>query len=252
MVRLSFIFTLVCGAAQAHFVVLLPSTASVTPEGPKTIAVQISFTHPMAGGPTMPVETPKQFGVLVHGSRRDLLKALLPEPVNGKMAYKAAYTVGEPGAHVFYVEAAPYWDAGEQKMLIQYTKVVVDGLALWDGWDALVGLPVEIEPLTRPFGLWTGNVFQGRVIHNGKPAPSAEVEIEYWNKGGVIKPPTSAHETQVVKTDTNGVFTYAMPRAGWWGFAALLKGDAPMPNPEGKMVDVELGGLIWVNAADMK
>ena len=27
--------------------------------------------------------------------------------------------------------------------------------------------------------------------------------------------------TQIVKADEKGVFTYAMPYAGWWGFAAL-------------------------------
>jgi hypothetical protein len=27
--------------------------------------------------------------------------------------------------------------------------------------------------------------------------------------------------TQVVKADANGVFTYGVPFAGWWGFAAL-------------------------------
>jgi cobalt/nickel transport protein len=43
-----------------------------------------------------------------------------------------------------------------------------------------------------------------------------------------------------------------MPRAGWWGFAALVDGDKQMRNLDGRMVDVELGGLIWVKTVDMK
>ena len=58
--------------------------------------------------------------------------------------------------------------------------------------------------------------------------------------------------TQVIKADGNGVFSYAMPRAGWWAFAALVDGDEKMRNPEGEEVDVELGALMWVRCRDMK
>jgi cobalt/nickel transport protein len=56
----------------------------------------------------------------------------------------------------------------------------------------------------------------------------------------------------VIKADAGGVFSYAMPRAGWWGFAALVDGDRKMANPDGEMVDVELGGLMWVKTVDME
>ncbi len=49
-----------------------------------------------------------------------------------------------------------------------------------------------------------------------------------------------------------GTFAYAMPRAGWWGFAALIEGDKPMKRPDGNDVPVEQGALIWVRAVDMK
>ena len=106
-------------------------------------------------------------------------------------------------------------------MIVHYTKVVIDVLGAEKGWDALVGLPVEIEPLVRPYGLWTGNTFRGIVRYHGKPVPFARVEVEYYNEGRRVKPPRDAFVTQVIKTDPNGVFSYTMPRAGWWGFAAL-------------------------------
>jgi cobalt/nickel transport protein len=43
-----------------------------------------------------------------------------------------------------------------------------------------------------------------------------------------------------------------MPKAGWWGFAALVDGEKKMSNPDGDEVDVELGGLIWVKTVDME
>ncbi len=136
-------------------------------------------------------------------------------------------------------------------MIIHYTKVVVDYLGAEEGWDAAVGLPLEIEPLARPFGLWTGNCFRGIVKRNGRPVPLAEVEVEYFNAGRRVKLPNDSFSTQVVKADAQGVFCYVMPKAGWWGFAALVAADEKMKAPTGELVDVELGGLMWVKTIDM-
>jgi cobalt/nickel transport protein len=136
-------------------------------------------------------------------------------------------------------------------MIVHYAKVVVDGFGGGDGWDAMIGMPVEIRPLVRPYGVWTGNIFRGVVERRGKPVPFAEIEVEWMNDGSV-QPPADAFVTQVIRADAAGTFAYAMPRAGWWGFAALVDGDKPMRSPAGKDVPVELGGLMWVRATDMR
>jgi cobalt/nickel transport protein len=135
-------------------------------------------------------------------------------------------------------------------MIVHYTKTVVSAMGAEEGWDEMVGLPVEIKPLVRPTGLWTGNTFRGVVTQNGKPVPFAEIEVEYVNDGSV-KAPNDAFVTQVIKADASGNFSYTMPRAGWWGFAALIEGDKKMKSPDGKDVTVELGALIWVKTTDM-
>ncbi len=234
----------------AHFQVLLPQTDVFGPDDDRVIRLELVFTHPMENGPMMAMGTPRRFGVLAGGEAVDLLPALRPLMLDGKQAFRAEYRYRQPGDHVFYLEPAPYWEPAEQKMLIHYTKVVVDVLGGGGAWDGLVGLPVEIEPLARPYGLWAGNAFRGIVRHNGKPVPFAEVEVEYLNRDGKVEPPHDALVTQVIKTDANGVFSYTIPWAGWWGFAALVDGDEPMPNPDGELVDVELGGLIWVQAVE--
>lgn len=239
-------------AARAHFQVLLPSKALVTADGPKTVNLDIVFTHPMEQGPAMEMGRPRQFGVTIGGEKHDLMDSLKVRKIEGKTAYAAPYRVRRPGDHVFYIEPAPYWEPAERKMIVHYTKVVVDAMGAGGGWAERVGFPVEIEPLARPYGLWTGNIFRGIVRKDGKPVPFAEIEVEYWNAGGKVKPPADAFVTQVVKADERGVFSYALPRAGWWGFAALVDGDEKMENPDGEEVDVELGGLIWVHAVDME
>ncbi len=159
--------------------------------------------------------------------------------------------IKRPGDYVFFVEPAPYWEPAEGVMIVHYTKVFVDAYGAEEGWDTELGLPVEIVPLVRPYGLWTGNLFQGIVKRDGRPAPFAEVEVE-WRNDGSVTAPADPYVTQVVKADATGVFSYAMPRAGWWGFAALLEGDKPMKNPDVKELPVEAGALIWVQTRDMK
>ncbi|PWR22863.1 DUF4198 domain-containing protein [Zavarzinia aquatilis] len=234
--------------ALAHFQELLPS-ADVLPEG-GTVSLDLVFTHPMDRGPQMQMDRPIRFGMVMDGKATDLSASLVESLDGGKSAWRAFVDLKTPGAAVFFVEPAPYWEPAEGKYIVHYAKVVVDSFASGEGWNAMVGLPVEIRPLTRPTGLWTGNLFTGVVTKNGTPLPFAEVEVEYVNDGGVTAP-NDAFVTQVITADANGTFSYAMPRAGWWGFAALTEADARMKSPEGKDVPVEAGALIWVKATDM-
>ncbi|MBS3764380.1 MAG: DUF4198 domain-containing protein [Planctomycetes bacterium] len=258
-IKLFFVLSLVLGClvlaaanAIAHFQVLKPSDDIVSAEDKKEVSLDILFTHPMEQGPVMEMGDPAEFGVVVAGKKRDLMDQLKKKQIDGKTAYECDYRIRRPGDYVFYIEPAPYWEPAEGKMIVHYTKVVVDGFGAEEGWDEMVGFPVEIEPLVRPYGLWTGNVFRGVVKRDGKPVPYAEIEVEYWNEDSKVEIPESPFVTQVIKADENGVFSYAMPKSGWWGFAALVEGKEKMTNPDGKKVGVELGALMWVRTRDMK
>lgn len=237
--------------AHAHFQELIPSTDIVTVQGDRDLSIELVWGHPMENV-SMEMAKPTQFGVQVDGSKQDLLETLEPQTVKDHQAWKAQYTVKRPGDHIFYVEPAPYWEPAEGVMIIHNTKVVVSAMGRESGWDEEVGLAAEIVPEVRPYGLWTGNLFQGMVLKGGKPVPGAEVEVEYLNTDGAVEIPSDPFVTQVIKADDRGVFSYSIPREGWWGFAALLEGDEKIENPEGKRVDVELGALIWIHAVDMK
>ncbi|MEW5423030.1 DUF4198 domain-containing protein [Amorphus sp. 3PC139-8] len=234
--------------AMAHFQELIPSR-DVLPEGGE-VTVDMVFTHPFDGGPVMTMKKPARLGVYSGGEVVDLLPKITETSQEGVTAWSVTDTLVEPGASIFFVEPQPYWEPAEGKFIVHYTKTVVDSYASGEGWDDLVGLPVEIQPLTRPTGVWAGNVFSGVVLKSGEPVPFAEIEVEFINDGSV-EAPNDAFVTQVIKADANGTFTYAMPRAGWWGFAALLEGDEAMTSPEGEQVPVELGALMWVKATTM-
>ncbi len=235
--------------ATAHFQLLIPSTELVSE--PTTLEFDIRFTHPMDGGPLMNMAPPVRFGVVVDGENRDLLSTLQPLLSGELTRYVARMPIDQPALYAFYLEPAPYFEPAEQKFITHYTKVIVDSMEAGEGWDRPLALPVEIVPLTRPFGLWTGSLFRGIVHHQSVPAPFVPVEIEFLNTRDLnLVAPAPAFVTQVVKTDAQGVFAATLPAPGWWGFAALVDGPE-RPGPDSQPVGHELGGLLWVRTRDV-
>ena len=252
-IMLALLFTLSCvlaGPASAHFGMVIPSDSMVMQEDNKTVDVTLSFSHPFEGI-GMELVKPEAFGVVVNGKKNNLIDNLTKTRVMDHAAWKADYRIKRPGIYMFYMEPKPYWEPAEDCFIVHYTKTVVTAFGDDEGWDKEIGLETEIVPLSKPFGLYTGNVFQGIVKLNGKTVPYAEVEVEYYNKDGKLKAPTDYMVTQTIKADQNGVFTYAAPKAGWWGFAALNTSDKKIKH-NGEDKDIEIGAVIWVEFHDMK
>ncbi|MDY6853210.1 MAG: DUF4198 domain-containing protein [Thermodesulfobacteriota bacterium] len=243
-------FIVTLDVANAHFGMLIPSDDMVTQSEDRNITIDVKFIHPMEGH-YMEMVKPDQFGVLCRDNKEDLLTTLREKNVHGFSTWQTTYKIKRPGDYIFYVVPTPYWEPTEDCFIIHYTKVIVNSLGMEKGWDSEVGLKTEIVPLTRPYGLWSGNVFQGIVKVKGAPVPYSEVEVEYYNQEGQVTWPADPMITQVIKADKNGVFTYAMPRAGWWGFAALNEDEEKIKH-EGKPKGVEIGAVLWIKTYDMK
>jgi len=235
--------------ALCHFQYLLPSDDMVMAGENRELQLDLIFGHPFEGN-LMAMARPVKFGVLFRGKDVNLLDSITMQKIEGFSAWKARYQIRWPGDYLFYVEPSPYFEPAEQRFIVHYTKTVVHALGLEEGWDEEVGLKTEIVPLTRPYGIWTGNVFQGTVKAFGEPVPYAEVEVEYL-AGGTITPPADPFITQIIKADLNGVFTYACPRAGWWSFAALSEDYAKIRHSDGKEYPVEIGAVFWIRVYDM-
>lgn len=235
-----------CAAApaMAHFGMVIPSTNAVDPKA-KTVELTLSFSHPMEMQ-GMDLAKPAAFFVVSEGNRTDLLPTLKEAKVMDHAAWKAAYAVARPGVYTVVMEPQPYWEPAEDVSIIHYTKTVVAAFGEEEGWNEPVGLKTEIVPLTRPFGNYAGFSFSGQVLVDGKPVPNATVEVEYYNEQKAITPPTPYHVTHVVQADANGVFTFACPRAGWWGFAALTEAENTLPDPSGAQKPVEQGAVLWI------
>jgi cobalt/nickel transport protein len=248
-----FFLTLSASTASAHFGMVIPSKNIITPEN-KSLRLTLSFSHPfeMRG---MDLSRPHAFYMRTTDKTTDLLPGLQPTTVMGRKAWRSEVTIKRPGVYWFVMEPAPYWESAEDIFILHYTKTAVAAFGDDEGWDAPMGLPVEIVPLTRPFGNYAGNSFTGRVLQQGKPVANTPVEVELYNRDKTLSAPSDYHITQVVRTDDNGIFTFTCPRTGWWGFAALLEGDKTVKGPDGKEKDMEMGAVLWTymdNSSDAK
>lgn len=230
--------------ALAHFGMVIPSDSMVMQQDPRTLHITLSFSHPMENI-GMDLAKPKAFTVSANGRRIDLISRLNPVKVMGHAAWAIDFKVKRPGIHIFYMEPQPYWEPAEDAFIIHHTKTIVTAFGDDEGWDTELGVKTEIVPLSKPFGLYTGNLFQGIVKMDGRPVPYSSVEIEFYNQDAKAKAPTDIMVTQTIKADGNGIFSYAVPAPGWWGFAALNPSNQKIQF-KGKDKEVELGAVLWV------
>ncbi len=230
--------------AMAHFGMVIPSS-NIVSQSHRSVDLTLSFSHPfeMIG---MDLSKPAQFYVVTDGKRQDLASTLTKTEVMGHQAWHTSYKVKRPGVYQFVMEPSPYWEPAEDLSIIHYTKTIIAAYGGDSGWDEPVGLDTEIVPLTRPFANYSGNSFSGRVLMGGKAVPHAEVEVEFYNQDGRLKAPSDYHITQVIKADARGIFTFACPRQGWWGFSALNEAQYTLADPSGQAKSVELGAVLWI------
>lgn len=256
-------------SAHAHFqVVYTPESAL---EKGATIPMRLIFTHPFADEHTMDmglqedgsIEPIKEFYVLHKDKKTDLKDSLKPITFKGShnegKAFATDVKARKMGDYVFVLEPAPYFEANEGAYIQQITKMIANVAGAPTGWDAELGLKTEIVPLTKPYSIWAGSTFTGIVKSNGKPVPFAEIEVEYMNhdidldanatkKEAHVEAPQDSFVTLTIKADENGKFTFGIPKAGWWGFAALGAG----PDSEYKGKELSQDAVIWVQAKAMK
>ncbi len=229
---------------SAHFGMVIPSTNIATQDN-REVGLTLSFSHPFEGI-GMDLTKPERFYVVSDGQSQSLVDQLTEAEVMGHAGWKTSHTIQRPGVYQYVMEPTPYWEPAEDLFIIHYTKTIVAAFGADQGWDAPAGLPTEIVPLLRPYGNYQGNAFSGRVLIGGTPAAGAEVEVEYYSDGTGADSPSDYHITQVVKADDNGVFTFACPLSGWWGFSALSEADYTMTGPEQVEKGVELGAVLWI------
>ncbi|PIE43429.1 MAG: nickel transporter [Gammaproteobacteria bacterium] len=248
-------------SANAHFQMVY--TPDLLLEKGGMIELKMPFTHPAANGHVMNADKPLAFYHFKKGKKQDLTASLVESKwtsaENTGKSYKSTTKLKGLGDNVFVLEMAPYLEESEDAYIQQFTKTIVNVGSLPTDWDSDFNLPAEIVPLTKPYAIYEGGSFTGVVRSQGKPVPFAEIEVEYINydpdmakdafsKQPNIHVPADAFVTMTIYADANGTFTFAIPKAGQWGFAAL--GVGPETSYKGK--ELSQDAVIWVQAHKIK
>ncbi|SDW72506.1 cobalt/nickel transport protein [Ruegeria halocynthiae] len=244
--------------AQAHF--LLEYTTDTIIERPGDVPVKLVFWHPFEAGHVMALEKPEEFFVIHNGEKTDLMDTLqetsFEGPDNSAKAFLGSVPVKRSGDYVVVTVPAPYHEESEDIYIQQITKAYLNRNGLPTDWDQPQGLVTEILPLNKPYNIIAGSTFSGRVLSEGKPVAGAEIEIEYIAAAPDMTG-TGAHEATVSPlpggalvtiSDDNGYFSFGVPKAGYWGFAAL--GSGPKTEHEGK--ELSQDAVIWIRAWDLE
>ncbi len=248
---------LYASAASAHFQMLY--TPELLRDSGGQITLKLPFTHPSESGHVMAVDPPQAFYMVKKGNTTDLLTSVKPakwtSASNTGDSYEAGVTLRGLGDYVFIYEMAPYYEASEDIYIQQITKSIVNVGSLPTDWNQDFGLKAEIVPLTKPYAIYEGGTFTGVVRSEGEPVPFAEIEVEYVNyepdmatngfaQEAKIEPPADAFITMTLFADANGTFTFGIPKAGQWGFAALGVGT----DTEYQGKELSQDAVIWVQA----
>lgn len=260
---------LLVSSAFAHFQMLYTPESALKQGG--NIPLRVVFNHPFADEHTMDMGkqhdsdklSPVEAFYVVHKEQKTDLTASLKQisfkgNSNAAAAFAADYAARRMGDHLFVMQPAPYYEANEDAYIQQITKMVVNVAGLPTDWNSVLGLKAEIVPLTPPYAVWAGSTFSGIVMSEGEPVPFAEIEIEYLNHEvnvatnsmgpAKVEAPQDSFVTLSLIADANGVFTFGLPKAGWWGFAALGVGT----DDEYKNKELSQDAVIWVQAKEMK
>jgi len=226
--------------ADAHYHLLIPDKPSADRD--EAVTFTLRFGHPYECQMFEP-KKPKAWTVVApDGNVVEIMSKV--ERIDVKESdkvesYRVKYTPKQRGDHVVCVACDSVWLAEEGMFLDDNVKVVLH-VRTQNGWDNALGKALEQIPLTRPYGLRPGCVFQtivrgpsGITPHGVititprsemQPLPGTLVEIEKYNPVPPKELPPDEHITRAVKTDPNGVATCTLPEGGWWCVTAIRDG----------------------------
>ncbi len=116
---------------------------------------------------------------------------------------------------------------------------------IFRGWKDPLGLPFEMIPLTRPYGIHAGEAFRVQLMVDGKPLANGDVWAEKYQVPALKKPlPPDALVTRMVQADSVGTASITLNSPGWWVlFATHDKGEL---EKDGKSGTVTVQDAMWV------
>lgn len=239
---------LFAGSAAAHFNMVLPQTASAKKGEALTLTYQWGhpFEHQLFDAPQ-----PLSLIVVAPDGKKSeltdkLTKTTRKSGSKAATAYQLRFTPDQRGDYLFVLRTPPIWMEEDSEFLQDAVRVTLHVQAQ-KGWDTVSEDDFELSPLTRPYGLQPGMVFQAQLQEKTKTLGrrgGTLVEIERYNATAPAKLPPDEQITHTVKTDPNGVATTTLTEPGWWCLTAARSQGTRMR--DGKAYPLRQRCTLWV------
>ncbi|MFO8007708.1 MAG: DUF4198 domain-containing protein [Candidatus Brocadiia bacterium] len=250
---------LVAGTALGHFHTYWPDSPNGYGRLDEQLSYQYYWGHPYENI-VFDAPEPGLYAVSPDGQKA----AIEPEPVEmedpetgkARRAFTFDYTPQALGDTWVVLEAPAILIEEEGEAVQDYAKQCVH-VMVEQGWAEPVGLPIEVVPLTRPYGLEEGFAVTARVLLDGKPLPDAHVEIEKLNGFHVTGETLPTDQwgaedvpmiTRAARTDADGYVTYTLDEPGWWVICATA--EEGTVSIEGKEYPRVLRGCLWLHVEE--
>ncbi len=147
-----------------------------------------------------------------------------------RYAYQAQAVLEEEGDYFLVLSSEPTLVPGTTEVWQEFVKVPLH-LGREGAWDQPLGLPLEIIPLTRPYGLRSDVPFTGVVLFQGRPLPKVKVQVVPFH-GVFISSKALPQDPwgqvdyplmyQSTFTDQKGEFVVGFTQEGWWLISAAV------------------------------
>jgi len=216
----------VASPSLAHFHMLFPDKPSG--ERDKPVTFTLMWGHPFEQQ-LFDASPPEQVRVWPPSGEPigpiEPFKKIERPAADGKkvVAYQFEFTPKERGDYTVEIQMPPIW-MPEEKIFFADTVKVLYHVTTQKGWDVMTNKTgLDLSPLTRPYGLQPGMVFQAQASLSEKPLAGALVEVERYNPVAPKELPPDEQITRQVKTDRSGVATCSLMEAGWWCVTVVNK-----------------------------
>ena len=230
--------------AHAHYPVLEADTPEVHPG--ETVTIDFGNGHPFLND-RFHVSRPRRVDVLdPWGGRHSLTAAITTAGTPHVRAWRVQHTLPDAGDYVFGFDCGPFVEP-PQRQINDYAKLIVHAHGAQVGWDQLLGHPLEILPLTRPYALPVGATFRGRVLLQGEPMGEAAVEAETYTDTLPDPLPELARYRRDERCDADGNFAITLDRPGWWLLSVATDGG---PGRQGSSPFPVDRAVLWLFVGD--
>jgi cobalt/nickel transport protein len=207
---------------HAHFPILVHDAELGATNNPVTVTFALGHPFELEFEPT---DRPTRLQLIDQRGQATNLTSLLQPAFfrndTNAPGWLVQFNPAPRGDHLLALDSAPFVSTTQKTLYREYVKLWLHRGAQ-AGWHQRTGQPLEIVPLTRPYGLRPGMVFSGRLMRDTEPIGDVEILIEHLQDCH-LPPDAMPPEpliTFVVRTDSSGRFVVALPEAGWWVIGA--------------------------------